>query len=231
MKVRVLSFVLLSTIAIFLPTATALADCDTGDFLPPCTCSGQCKLTDFLALGANIMKYAVGALATITIGFMIYGGIIWVTAAGSKERIEQGKNILAGTFKGVAIVMSAWMLISTIIFFGTGKSDGLLFGRGTRWWDFKETQLYEMYPPYEANSFCPVRVFAPPAGVTCPDYNFYLNPQTCTDTSSYDNAMKASVNCRKLGVCAGGPEMLCCDQGTVNSCPSSSDIKKYITGE
>lgn len=224
-------FVTTVIVLLFVPAAPVFADCDTGNFLPPCTCSGQCKLTDFLALGANITKYAVGALATITIGFMIYGGITWMTSMGSKERIEKGKNILTGTFKGVAIVMLAWMLVSTIIYFSTGRSDGLLFGRGTRWWDFKETQLYEMYLPHQPGNFCPVRTFAPPSNITCEPYNFYLNLQTCTDTSSYDTAMKASANCRKMGVCAGGPEMLCCDQGTANSCPSSSDIKKYITGQ
>ncbi|MFA6272521.1 MAG: pilin [Patescibacteria group bacterium] len=224
----VTAFIILT---VLLPAAPALADCDTGNFLPPCTCSGQCKLTDFLALGANIMKYAVGALAAVAIGFIINGGFTLLMAMGNSEKIDSGKKQLGGTFKGVAMVMLTWILVSTIIFFLTGKSDGLLFGRGEKWWNFKETQLYEMYLPYEPGSYCPVRTFAPPANVTCTTYNFYLNPQTCTDTSSYDDAAKASGYCRKLGVCAGGPEMLCCDQGKATSCPTSDDVKKYITGE
>ncbi|MFA6392174.1 MAG: pilin [Patescibacteria group bacterium] len=232
----IFSIVILTTLSIGIPFAPALADCNVGNFLPPCTCSGQCKLTDFLALGANIMKYAVGILAAVAIGFLINSGFSLITAMGNPEKIDAGKKQLGGTFKGLAMVMMTWLLVSTIIFFATGNSSGLLFsGRGNPWWEFKETQLHEMYLPYEVGENCPARISVPQGESEC---SFFINLQTCTDTSGLDAQVKATRNCLSLGVCPGGPEMICCDilaDPTANptvgpTCPDADLIKKYITG-
>ncbi|MBU2228950.1 pilin [Patescibacteria group bacterium] len=205
-----------AALLVSIPITPALADCETGNLLPACTCSGQCQLTDFLALGSNIMQYGVGILAAVAIGFFINAGYTLLMAMGNPEKVEAGKKQLGGTFKGVAMVMLAWILVSTIIFFTTGNSSGLLFGRGEKWWKFEETELYEMYPPKEEGHFCPIRTFAAPPNASC---NIYYTLQECKDTNEYGGgdfgaiaAAKQEHNCRSLGVCDGGPEKLCCDK-------------------
>lgn len=233
MKKRFIIISLSAFVALLIltPTAPALADCEPGNFLPPCSCSGQCKLTDFLALGSNIMRYGVGILAAVAIGFFINAGYTLLMAMGNPEKIDAGKKQLGATFKGVAVVMLAWVLVSTIIFFTTGNSSGLLFGRGDKWWEFKQTQLYEMYLPYQANSYCPARTYAPPASED--KCSMYIALQGCTTVDYTDEQWMATSHCRSLGVCPGGPERLCCDVagGDLKQCPSSSIIKMYITGE
>ena len=235
----IISFIVFVALLVLVPVTPVLADCETGNLLPPCTCSGQCQLTDFLALGSNIMQYGVGILAAVAIGFFIHGGFTLLMAMGNPEKIEAGKKILGGAFKGVAMVMLSWILVSTIIFFTTGNSSGLLFGRGNEWWQFEETQLHEMYLPREAESFCPVRVAAAPKSKDC---SMIIYQQTCYDTTlgqpgwgvdegTRDAALQEG-NCRSLGVCEGNAQQLCCDSpDTEIECPDGNEIRRYLTGE
>jgi hypothetical protein len=232
----IISLVAFVALLIFTPIAPALADCNVGNLLPPCTCSGQCKLTDFLALGSNIMQYGVGMLAAVAIGFFINAGYTLLMAMGNPEKIDAGKKQLGGTFKGVAIVMLAWVLVSTIIFFTTGNSSGLLFGRGEKWWQFKETPLHEMYLPHTPppnQVYCPVRTSAPTPSAAVPcKYKLDFTPQVCTTVDFANTLGMATSKCRSLGVCPGGPERLCCDLiGAVPACPTDAEYKRYISGE
>lgn len=184
--------IVVSSLFIF-PVLTAQADCAPGPILPPCTCSGNCQLNDFLALGTNLAQYGIGILSVITLAFIIYGGFSMLTAMGNREKIESGKRILGGTFRGMAIVLLAWIIVNTIIFFFTGNTSGLLFGSGDPWWKFRETPL--------SNS-CPARVVG-----NCTDL------QACIDTSTWTEQQKRNNFCVSRGVCSGNENVICCDTG------------------
>src|SRR3989344_9578954 len=63
----------------------------------------------------NIIRYALGFLGVIAIGFILYGGFVWMTAGGNAEKIEQAKKILINATIGLAIILSAFMIVSFII--------------------------------------------------------------------------------------------------------------------
>jgi len=207
-KLLIVTFFLGLFCSLFIfPVFPAWADCEPGKLLPPCTCSGNCKLTDFLALGSRLVQYGIGILSVITLGFIIYGGISFLMAMGSPEKIEAGKKILGGTIRGVAIILLAWTIVNTVIFFLTGNTSGLLFGgTGEPWWKFKETSLSEMYEN-SGDEFCPFRR-------TMKEGVVQKDPQECTDTidKGWDtDEEKHDHYCRSLGVCEGPKSILCCD--------------------
>lgn len=57
-------------------------------------------------------------LSLVGIAFMIflfYGGILWMTAAGSEKRIEQAKNIMSQSIIGLIIVLMAYAISYFIV--------------------------------------------------------------------------------------------------------------------
>ncbi len=71
--------------------------------------------TDIRVLIGNIIRIFLGLLGTIAIVLVLYGGFLWMTAAGNEEKIEKAKKILTNAAIGLAIVLSAYAITSFII--------------------------------------------------------------------------------------------------------------------
>lgn len=187
--------IIVSVLLIF-PIATVQADCNPGAILPPCTCSGQCYLNDFLALASRLAQYGLGLLSIVVLFFVIQGGFSLMTAMGNPEKIEAGKKLLGGTFRGVAIVLLAWAIVNTLIFFLTGNNSGLLFsGTGNPWWHFEETPL---------PGGCEPRAFVQ-------EGKLMRQPQKCENTADWSEPTKKDKHCFSFGRCAGNENIICCD--------------------
>jgi hypothetical protein len=63
----------------------------------------------------NIIKYALGFLGTIFLILIMYGGFLWMTAAGNEQQIEKAKKILTSSVVGLVIVILAYALSLFII--------------------------------------------------------------------------------------------------------------------
>ena len=63
----------------------------------------------------NIVRYALGFLGVVAIVIILYGGYVWMTAAGNAEKIETAKRILINAVIGLVIIFSAFMITSFII--------------------------------------------------------------------------------------------------------------------
>lgn len=66
-------------------------------------------------LVGNIIKYALGFVGTIFLVLIIYGGFLWMTAAGNDQQVEKARKILTQATIGLLIVVLAYAL-STWIF-------------------------------------------------------------------------------------------------------------------
>lgn len=178
------AFIITALLAVFTPL-TAFADgCTVGELLPPCACSGNCQLNDFLALASNLAQWGVGILAGIVVGILIYGGFGMIMTFGNAEKIEANKKLLGGTFRGMAVVLLGWLIVNTIIFFLTGRGDGLLYQGADKttgpWWHFEET------------SACPA-------------------PQTCQDVEHESESWQKTKKCKSYGICTDDEYWICCD--------------------
>lgn len=103
--------------------------CNPGEILPPCTCSGDCQLTDFIQLFINLYGFGVKIAAPLGIFFIIIGAVILVTATGYANRIEMGKTMITQAVTGLIIVLISWVIVDTAIYLLTNNRDQMVFNR------------------------------------------------------------------------------------------------------
>jgi hypothetical protein len=53
----------------------------------------------------------------VTIGFIIYGGILIMISAGNSERVQRGKKVIKSAIIGITIAFGAWLIVQTILRF------------------------------------------------------------------------------------------------------------------
>jgi hypothetical protein len=73
---------------------------------------------------ANVIRVALGLLGVVALSLLIFGGYIWMTAAGNPEKVEKAKKILINAAIGLAIILSAYGIVSFIIGAITGGAGG-----------------------------------------------------------------------------------------------------------
>jgi hypothetical protein len=71
--------------------------------------------TDPRMMIANIIRIALGLLGIIAIGLIIYGGFLWMTAAGNEEQIDRAKKVLTSAVIGLVIILSAFAIATFVI--------------------------------------------------------------------------------------------------------------------
>ncbi|MFH1412794.1 MAG: pilin [bacterium] len=61
-----------------------------------------------------IYKYMIGVIGIFAAVALIIGGVIWITSAGSPGRIGMAKDWIAGSLIGLALALSAFLILATI---------------------------------------------------------------------------------------------------------------------
>jgi hypothetical protein len=94
------------------------------------TCSGlDCDAGDLQQLVINVINFLIVISSIIAVVFIIWGGILMLTSAGSADRIAQGKRAMTAAVIGIVIVLISWVLINTFINVFTNCSGA--------WWRFE----------------------------------------------------------------------------------------------
>ena len=89
--------------------------------------SGSVTLDDPLGetnpqvLIGRVISAVLGIVGSLALAMFIYGGFIWMTAAGNKERVEKGKNVIVWATIGLVIIFSAYAMVK-LVFSGLGIS-------------------------------------------------------------------------------------------------------------
>lgn len=63
----------------------------------------------------RIINTALGFLGLIAVVIVLYGGFMWMTAAGNEERISKAKQILTAGIIGLVIIAMAWAIASYVV--------------------------------------------------------------------------------------------------------------------
>jgi len=82
--------------------------------------------TDLRVAIANIIRIFLGFLGLIATILILYGGYIWMTAAGDAGKVEKAKKILTNAVIGLIIILMSFIIVSFVInaFGGTGTPGG-----------------------------------------------------------------------------------------------------------
>ncbi len=70
---------------------------------------------DLRDIAISIVNIVLGFLGIAAVIMILYGGYIWMTAAGNAEKIERAKKTLIGAVIGLAIVISAFAIVNFAI--------------------------------------------------------------------------------------------------------------------
>lgn len=129
MKMAMVLVFLITIVFSPLPVAAEEVSCNPGKILPPCTCTGDCSLAEFLDLFVNLYKFGLQVLGPLAVFYMVVGGILLVTAAGHENRITMGKSIVNQAIFGFIIVLMSWIIVDATVFIITGDSHRTVFGK------------------------------------------------------------------------------------------------------
>lgn len=85
--------------------------------------------TDIRLIIANIIRIALGLIGIVLLAIIIYGGFLWMTAAGNEEQIGKAKKTLTNAVIGLIIILSAYAIVLFVMrMLGIGMGDGMMGG-------------------------------------------------------------------------------------------------------
>lgn len=90
---------------------------------------GLSQNTDLRQYIKNVVNFALGFLGIIAVIVVIYGGFMYVTAAGNEDQAGKGKKAVTYAVIGILIILSSFALVNTILLAGGGSDkDGATNG-------------------------------------------------------------------------------------------------------
>ena len=63
----------------------------------------------------NVLGDLLGAIGYLSIGFVIYGGVLFIKAEGEPGKVAKGKKTLTAAIIGMAISLLASVIVNTIV--------------------------------------------------------------------------------------------------------------------
>lgn len=84
-----------------------------GDFSPinPISSSGGNQLIDIVTRVVNALLLIAGIIAVI---YLIYGGILYITAGGDAEKATKGRTAVINAVIGVIIILLALVILAYV---------------------------------------------------------------------------------------------------------------------
>ncbi len=86
------------------------------------TGSGGLKLTNPLPgvdsieqLIGKLLRPVFGIIGSLALVMFVYGGLMWMTSAGSSEKLKKGRETLLWASIGLFVVLSAYTLVNLTI--------------------------------------------------------------------------------------------------------------------
>lgn len=86
--------------------------------------SGVGRVSGLSTLTGTIINSILGIIGVVFFVLMIYAGFLWMTAAGSEERVGKAKSIFATSVIGMIIVIGAYYILDFVF-------DAIYAGIGT----------------------------------------------------------------------------------------------------
>jgi hypothetical protein len=69
----------------------------------------------FRQLVLTILNFFLGFLGLLAVVMIIYGGILYVSAAGAQEKIDKGKKIIMYAIVGIVIILLSFAIVNTVL--------------------------------------------------------------------------------------------------------------------
>lgn len=118
---KIISFIGATTSYLtFLPQAFAQSD-EINTDLNPCPEGTQfdalCNITNFGNVIGFVITVAFILAVLIALGFLIWGGIKWITSGGDKAGVEGARNTIIAAIIGLIIVFLSFFILNLVLGF------------------------------------------------------------------------------------------------------------------
>ena len=116
----------ITTIALAFPSAvfaaTNIINCGEtgGQFLT--LCNVTTNIANFGKTFGTVVTFVFIVAVIIALGFLVFGGIKWVTSGGEKTGVEEARNHVVAAVVGLIIVFLSYFVINLVVYFFTGAS-------------------------------------------------------------------------------------------------------------
>ncbi len=127
-KIIFFSLLALAVGLLVLPQA-ALAQASLGLELGADTGLGTRDLKDLIV---TVIRVLLGFLGIICVGGIMYGGYLLMTAGGNEEKNSQGKKVAVNATIGLAVILSAFLIVSFVFNLFSDVTGGGGSGQGDR---------------------------------------------------------------------------------------------------
>ena len=136
MRKKILSHMVagLVVISIFTPVyvfsaenAPSLIVCNGVDDPATVGVNEACDFNSVIKLAQAIMDFLLYISIYIAAGLFIWAGILYTTARDDSGQVSKAKEIFKDAAIGFIIMLSAWVIVYTIVYGLTGESDYLKF--------------------------------------------------------------------------------------------------------
>ena len=64
---------------------------------------------------ANIIKAMLGVTGILATAMFVWGGLLWTSSAGAKDKIKQGQDTMLWSIIGLIVVFAAYALVNTVL--------------------------------------------------------------------------------------------------------------------
>lgn len=79
--------------------------------LPECTKTGDCGITDMLAVFLNVAEYLLGISGAVALGFFVYGGFKYILSRGDSGKVKEATGVLTSAVVGIVIIFLSGVLV------------------------------------------------------------------------------------------------------------------------
>ena len=80
--------------------------------------------TKLPAMILQVVNYALGLVAVMALGYLVYGGFLYITSHGDTKQVDQAKGIIINAVIGMVVIGLAAALVTFVIGSVVGKSGG-----------------------------------------------------------------------------------------------------------
>lgn len=63
----------------------------------------------------KIISAVLGIVGSLALAMFVYGGLIWMTAAGNADRVTKGRQILVWAAVGLIVIFSSYGLVKLVL--------------------------------------------------------------------------------------------------------------------
>ncbi len=76
----------------------------------------------FRQLALTIVNFFLTFLGLIAVVMLIYGGFLYISAAGNQEHIEKAKKIILYAVVGIIVILLSFAIVNTVLSAGSGAA-------------------------------------------------------------------------------------------------------------